>query len=126
MDINTLLSIIAIILACGLGVGLIVLYKKKIIKPETLTQAATLLDGVDIVGSGFIAQIAEYARIAVHAVEQLAKTGVIEKDNEVKKQTAMEYVQQFAKVDEVTLSPADLETADLLVEAAVAELPRNK
>lgn len=126
MDINTLLSIIAIILACGLGVGLIVLYKKKIIKPETLTQAATLLDGVDIVGSGFIAQIAEYARIAVHAVEQLAKTGVIEKDNEVKKQTAMEYVQQFAKVDEVTLSPSDLETADLLVEAAVAELPRNK
>ena len=126
MDINTLHSIIAIILACGLGVGLIVLYKKKIIKPETLTQAATLLDGVDIVGSGFIAQIAEYARIAVPAVEQLAKTGVIEKDNEVKKQTAMEYVQQFAKVDEVTLSPSDLETADLLVEAAVAELPRNK
>ena len=81
---------------------------------------------MDIVGSGFIAQIAEYARIAVHAVEQLAKTGVIEKDNDTKKQTAMEYVQQFAKVDEVTLSPADLETADLLVEAAVAELPRNK
>ena len=126
MDTNTWLAIIAIVLSCGLGVGLIYLYKKKIIKAETLTQAATLLDGVDIVGSGFIAQIAEYARIAVHAVEQLAKTGVIEKDNEVKKQTAMEYVQQFAKVDEVTLSPSDLETADLLVEAAVAELPRNK
>jgi len=126
MDTNTWLAIIAIILSCGLGVGLIYLYKKKIIKAETLTQAATLLDGVDIVGSGFIAQIAEYARIAVHAVEQLAKTGVIEKDNDTKKQTAMEYVQQFAKVDEVTLSPADLETADLLVEAAVAELPRNK
>jgi hypothetical protein len=126
MDTNTWLAIIAIVLSCGLGVGLIYLYKKKIIKAETLTQAATLLDGVDIVGSGFIAQIAEYARIAVHAVEQLAKTGVIEKDNDTKKQTAMEYVQQFAKVDEVTLSPADLETADLLVEAAVAELPRNK
>ena len=126
MDTNTWLAIIAIVLSCGLGVGLIYLYKKKIIKAETLTQAATLLDGVDIVGSGFIAQIAEYARIAVHAVEQLAKTGVIEKDNEVKKQTAMEYVQQFAKIDEVTLSPSDLETADLLVEAAVAELPRNK
>ena len=126
MDTNTWLAIIAIVLSCGLGVGLIYLYKKKIIKAETLTKAATLLDGVDIVGSGFIAQIAEYARIAVHAVEQLAKTGVIEKDNDTKKQTAMEYVQQFAKVDEVTLSPADLETADLLVEAAVAELPRNK
>ena len=126
MDTNTWLAIIAIVLSCGLGVGLIYLYKKKVIKAETLTQAATLLDGVDIVGSGFIAQIAEYARIAVHAVEQLAKTGVIEKDNDTKKQTAMEYVQQFAKVDEVTLSPADLETADLLVEAAVAELPRNK
>lgn len=126
MDTNTALSIIAIILACGLGVGLIFLYKKKIIKTDTISQAATLLDGIDVVGSGFIAQIAEYARIAVHAVEQLAKTGVIEKNNEIKKLTAMNYVQQLAKVDEVSLSPADLETADLLVEAAVNELPRNQ
>lgn len=126
MGETTWIAIAAIALAVLIGIVLIYLLKKKIIKPETLTQAAELIDGVTVFGDGFIAKLAEYARIAVHAVEQLAKTGVIDKDNGVKKETAMTYLQQFAKIDEVSLSPADLETADLLIEAAVNELPRNK
>ena len=126
MDGTTWIAIAAIALAVLIGIVLIYLLKKKFIKPETVTQAAELLDGIEVVGSGFIQQLAEYARIAVHAVEQLAKTGVIEKDNDMKKKAALEYVQTFAKIDEVSLSPADLDTADVLIEAAVNELPRNK
>ena len=126
MDGTTWTAIAAIALAALIGITLIYLLKKKIIKPETITQTADLIDGIEVVGSGFIQQLAEYARIAVHAVEQLAKQGVIEKDNAVKKRTAMEYLQTFAKVDEVSLSPGDLDTADVLIEAAVNELPRNK
>lgn len=126
MDGTTWIAIAAIALAALIGIALIYLLKKKIIKPETITQTAELLDGIEVVGSGFIQQLAEYARIAVHAVEQLAKTGVIEKDNDMKKKAAMEYVQTFAKIDDVSLSPADLDTADVLIEAAVNELPRNK
>ena len=125
MDGTTWTAIAAIALAALIGITLIYLLKKKIIKPETITQTADLIDGIEVVGSGFIQQLAEYARIAVHAVEQLAKQGVIEKDNAVKKRTAMEYLQTFAKVDEVSLSPGDLDTADVLIEAAVNELPRN-
>lgn len=126
MDGTTWIAIAAIALAVLIGIVLIYLLKKKFIKPETVTQAAELLDGIEVVGSGFIQQLAEYAKIAVHAVEQLAKQGVIEKNNEKKKKTALEYVQTFAKIDEVSLSPADLDTADVLIEAAVNELPRNK
>ena len=126
MDGTTWIAIAAIALAVLIGIMLIYLLKKKFIKPETVTQAAELLDGIEVVGSGFIQQLAEYAKIAVHAVEQLAKQGVIEKNNETKKKTALEYVQTFAKIDEVSLSPADLDTADVLIEAAVNELPRNK
>lgn len=126
MDGTTWTAIAAIALAALIGIVLIYLLKKKIIKPETITQTADLIDGIEVVGSGFIQQLAEYARIAVHAVEQLAKQGVIERDNAVKKQTAMEYLQTFAKIDEVSLSPGDLDTADVLIEAAVNELPRNK
>lgn len=126
MDSTTWIALAAIALAVCIGIVLIYLLRKKIIKPETVTQAAELLDGIEVVGSGFIQQLAEYAKIAVHAVEQLAKQGVIEKNNETKKKAAMEYVQSFAKIDEVTLSPADLDTADVLIEAAVNELPRNQ
>ena len=126
MDGTIWIAIAAIVLAALTGITLIYLLKKKIIEPETVTQAAELLDGIEVVGSGFIQQLAEYARIAVHAVEQLAKQGVIEKNNDTKKKTALEYVQTFAKIDDVSLSPADLDTADVLIEAAGNELPRKK
>ena len=126
MDGTTWIAIAAIALAVLIGIVLIYLLKKKIIKPETITQTAELLDGIEVVGSGFIQQLAEYAKIAVRAVEQLAKQGVIEQNNDTKKKTALEYVQKFAKIDDVSLSPADLDTADVLIEAAVNELPRTK
>ena len=126
MDGTTWIAIAAIALAALIGIALIYLLKKKIIKPETITQTAELLDGIEVVGSGFIQQLAEYAKIAVHAVEQLAKQGVIEKNNDTKKKAALEYVQTFAKIDDVSLSPADLDTADVLIEAAVNELPHTK
>ena len=126
MDGTTWIAVAAIALAVLIGIVLIYLLKKKIIKPETITQTAELLDGIEVVGSGFIQQLAEYAKIAVRAVEQLAKQGVIEKNNDTKKKIALEYVQKFAKIDDVSLSPADLDTADVLIEAAVNELPRTK
>ena len=126
MEGTNWIAIAAIALSVLIGIVLIYLLKKKIIKPETLTQAAELIDSVAVSGDGFIAKLAEYARIAVRAVEQLAKTGVIGSDNGVKKETAMTYLQQFAKTDEVSLSPSDLETANLLIEAAVNELPHSK
>lgn len=126
MDGTTWIAVAAIALAVLIGIVLIYLLKKKIIKPETITQTAELLDGIEVVGSGFIQQLAEYAKIAVRAVEQLAKQGIIEKNNDTKKRTALEYVQKFAKIDDVSLSPADLDTADVLIEAAVNELPRTK
>ena len=47
-------------------------------------------------------------------------------DNATKKKTAMVYVQQFAQADEIELTTGDLNTADLLIEAAVNELPHKE
>ena len=125
MDMNWI-TVVATILSLGIGAGLIYLIRKQVITLDFLTHAGYALDEVQIQGSGFIATLAEYARLAVRAVEQLAKIGAIPKDNETKKSAAIDYVQHLAKVDEVSLSPADLETADMLIEAAVNELPRNQ
>lgn len=119
-------TIAAVVLAALAAACVVYLYKNKVIKAETLEHAADLLDSITIEGTGFIALLADYARIAVRAVEQLAKTGVIERDNKKKKQAAMDYVERLAKADEVELDENMMRTVDMLIEAAVNELPRNQ
>ncbi len=126
MHINDWISIAAVALSVLIGIALIYMIRKQIIKPEALDNAVELLDSVAVSGDGFISKLAEYARIAVRTVEQLAKTGVIGGDNDTKKKTAMVYVQQFAQADEIELTTGDLNTADLLIEAAVNELPHKE
>lgn len=115
----------AIFCACVIAAALIWMVRKQIIGLETVEHASDLLDSFDVTGDGFVALLYQYARMAVHAVEQLAKTGMIDKTPESKKAAAMEYVETFAKIDAVELGKADREAADALIEAAVAELPRN-
>lgn len=115
----------AIFVACVIAAVLIWAVRKKVIALETVTHAGDLLDSIPVTGDGFVALLYQYARMAVHAVEQLAKTGVIEKTPETKKAAAVEMVEQFAAIDAVELGTADRKAADALIEAAVQELPRN-
>ena len=126
MDNNTM-TIIALAVAVLLGFALLVLYMKKVIRKDTLEQIVeTVKDMPVTMGSGLFGKIYEYSRAAVLAVEQLVKTGEIEKEDEARKAEAMKIVKKAAKVDDVPFGAAESEMASLCIEAAVQQLPRNQ
>ena len=126
MDNNTM-TIIALAVAVLLGFALLVLYMKKVIRKDTLEQIVeTVKDMPVTMGSGLFGKIYEYSRAAVLTVEQLVKTGQIAKEDQARKDKAMEIVEQAAKVDEVPFGAAESEMASLCIEAAVQQLPRNQ
>lgn len=119
-------AIAAVALATIVGIMLIVLIRKHIIPIEAVEETSELLGTLDVSGNGFAVKLYEYVKIAVSAVEQMAKTGVIENKGAAKKAAAMDYTEQIAKADEIELTPEEKAVADLMIEAAVAELPRNQ
>ena len=126
MDNNTM-TIIALAVAVLLGFALLVLYMKKVIRKDTLEQIVeTVKDMPVTMGSGLFGKIYEYSRVAVLTVEQLVDIGKIEREDQARKDKAMEIVEQAAKVDEVPFGAAESEMASLCIEAAVQQLPRNQ
>lgn len=126
---STVLSIIAVILALIIGVALIVLYKRQVIDSELIEGTASLMNDIELpelpVDSVF-GKILEYAKTAVLTVEQLVKTGVINRDDESRKMKAMSIVETAAKVDQLDFGSDEEEIASACIEAEVSQLPRNK
>lgn len=120
-------SMIALVVALIVGVCLIVLVRKGFVQGETLSGVADLFQALPVtMGSGLFGKILEYSQTAVLTVEQLVKTGQIQKDNQARKDAAMQMVEQAAKVDEVPFGAAESEIASLCIEASVQQLPRNQ
>ena len=113
-------SIIALCLALITAGVLILLFKKRIIDEKAIEGVGQVLDGIPI------SEGPEYAKIAVHAVEQLVKNGKIDRDDETRKNKAMAMVETAAKVDGLTFGEAEKETASICIEAEVQDLPRNQ
>ncbi len=125
MDNNTV-TIIALAVAVVIGFALLILVMKKVIRTQTMEQIADAIWDMPVtMGSGLFGKIYEYSRIAVLTVEQLVKSGQIQKDDEARKNAAMHMVEQAAHVDEVPFGAAESEVASLCIEAAVQQLPRN-
>jgi len=118
-------SIIALCLALITAGVLILLFKKRIIDEKAIEGVGQVLDGIPISEGPFV-MIREYAKIAVHAVEQLVKNGKIDRDDETRKNKAMAMVETAAKVDGLTFGEAEKETASICIEAEVQDLPRNQ
>lgn len=126
---STVLSMIAVVLALIIGVALIVLYKRQVIDSELIEGTASLMKEIELpelpVDSVF-GKILEYAKTAVLTVEQLVKTGVINRDDESRKMKAMSIVETAAKVDQLDFGSDEEEIASACIEAEVSQLPRNK
>lgn len=67
-----------------------------------------------------------YCRLAVQAVEQLVKSGQIDKDDEARRDIAMEMVEQYATADGVTLDDNSRETVKSLIEVQVYQMRKEK
>lgn len=122
---STTLSIIACVIAIGVGIGMFVMYKKRLIDKEMIEGVAALLRDIEIPVGSVFSMILEYAKTAVLTVEQLVKTGVINKDDESRKKAAMDIVEAAAKADGIEYTKAEEEVASACIEAEVAKLPRN-
>lgn len=124
MEASTWAAFAAVLLACISAAALIYLVRKQIISANTVEHVGDLLDSIEITGSGFTSQLFEYARMAVHAVEQLAKNGEITKGE--RKDTALSLVDTYALIDSVDLTDQDKVALDSIIEAAVSELPKSE
>ncbi len=127
-------EIVAIALSLLFAGLLIVALRRKVISQSDITNLSGLIDaaydflkGLNV-DSATVAQFAEYARSAVRAVEQLVKTGQIEKDNKVRVDAASEMVEQLAIADGIGEGVvADNEKIiRLLIEAEVNEMQKNR
>lgn len=119
------ISIIALCVALIVAGVLIFLFRKHLIDEKAIEGVGQVLDGIPITEGPF-AVIKEYAKIAVHAVEQLVSKGEIQRDDKVRKDAAMEIVETAAKVDGLTYGAEEKKIADYCVEAEVGDLPRNQ
>ena len=120
-------SIIAFCLAFLCAVILIILFKKRVIDAGDIEGTGEILEGIPLPeGNGAFNLFVNYAKIAVKAVEQLVKNGVITRDDKARKDAAMNMVEAAAKVDGVPFGAAEMEVADICIEAEVQELPRNQ
>lgn len=122
MDIKLICEITFAVI---LGIALIVLYRKNYLNEQYLAGLELYLDDFDD-GSGLIAVLAEYAKIAVRAVEQMVRAGIIPKEDETRKKTAEQLVADYAVADGVELSDEDKETAASLIEAEVYEMKQEQ
>ncbi len=123
---SDLAKILGIVGAVVVAAGLIYLYHKGNITKNTLEHLRGVVESLPAPAPGSVSEaLMRYAKMAVLAVEQLAKTGVIDDTPENKKAKSLEYVQTFAASDGITLSLKDVQSADLMVEANVAELPKS-
>ena len=126
MDKNTM-TLVALAVAAVIGFTLLILIVKKVIRKETVEGIADVIREMPVtMGSGLFGKIYEYSRAAVLAVEQLVKTGAIEKEDEARKAEAMKIVEKAAEVDDVPFGAAESEMASACIEAAVQQLPRNQ
>lgn len=114
------IAIIALVISALVAAALVYLYKRGILSEPAITAVGSLIDGIDFDNS-FLATLAYYCGLAVKAVDQLVKSGQIPKDDEARKNKALDYVQNYAAVDGYELTDEDREAIGSLIEAKVYE-----
>lgn len=123
---NDPVSIIALVVSLIVAGVLIFLASRKKITIEAIEGAEKVLEGIPVMEGSPVSKIKEYAQIAVKAVEQLVKTGVIPREDGIRKDTAMTIIENAAKVDGLPYGAAEMDAASYCVEAEVQDLPRNQ
>ncbi|MCE5342773.1 MAG: hypothetical protein LLF96_04180 [Eubacteriales bacterium] len=103
--------IIVIVLA------VLVLWKKGIITVSTVSRVSDAIEGIATLetSESLMSKLIQYANIAFHAAEQLAKTSEIAAEE--RKAKALELVNQYAVTDGIELTSAALQAADSIIEA---------
>ena len=124
---ESMITAIALVVALIVSLALLILHQRGTIKEETVHGVSEILQSLPVtMGSGLFGKIMEYSQTAVLAVEQLVQIGEVKKDNTARKEAAMEIVEMAALCDDVPFNDLERATADVCIEAAVHQLPRNQ
>lgn len=123
---NNGMSIVALIVALAAAGAVILLFKKRIIDESAIEGIGQVIEGIPAVAGTPFAMIREYARIAVRTVEQLVKNGTIPRDDEARKEAALDMIETAAKLDGIKFGDAEEEAADMCIEAEVFDLPSTE
>lgn len=115
------ISLVSLVISSAVIILLIMLYRKGIISPEAITATGELIDGIHVENS-FITTLAYYCGMAVKAVDQMVKNGTIPKEDQARKEAAVDYVTRFAAVDGYELTPDEQNAIEMLIEAKVHEM----
>ena len=114
-------TIVGVIAFIAVGVAVAFLYRKNQINAESIDMLIEYLDTIDD-GDGIVPLLAGYAKKAVTAVEQMVKIGLLVKENDARKDKAMQIVEELALADGIELSEDDKIAADYLIESEVFEM----
>ena len=115
------MTIAKIVITIVFLVAVILLYYKNKINEEGINALIDYLDTIDD-GVGIVPLLAEYAKKAVTAVEQMVKAGIIPKENEPRKNMATRIVKELAAADGIEVNEVDEIAIDSLIEAEVGEM----
>ena len=119
--VENLQKIVVVISFIAIAVSIVILYRKDQITEENIQTLVDYLDTLDD-GDGLVPLLAGYAKKAVAAVEQLVKAGIIVKENDIRKNKAMQIVKKLAAADGIELTEEDKQAADYLIESEVFEM----
>jgi hypothetical protein len=97
--------------------AVLVLWKKGIITVSTMKTVSNAIEGIATLetSESLMSKLIQYANIAFHAAEQLAKIGEIAAEE--RKAKALELVKQYAVTDGTELTTTAIQTADSIIEA---------
>lgn len=115
------MTIARIVISIGFLVAVGLLYYKNQINEDGINALIDYLDAIDD-GVGIVPLLAEYAKKAVTAVEQMVKAGIIPKENEPRKNMATRIVKELAAADGIEVNEVDEIAIDSLIEAEVGEM----
>ena len=126
---NGTLALILTILFCLILAGVLIwLYKTKRITLSTITSIGLALEQarqIFPIDTPF-ERIVRYAWKAVNAVEQLVKSGQLDKTDEARRIKAAELVELYATIDGMPLSEKEAAAVAPIIEGELPALPATK
>lgn len=115
-------TIISVITCALLIVGLVLLYKKGYLNDKAVSKLAeTVKELPKDYGNSFVNALRWYCQLAVDAVDQLVRNGTVEKDNDIRKDWALDIVEKFAILDGKELNGEQIDAADTMIESILGQ-----
>lgn len=120
-------EVIEIIVAVIAFAGLIYLFVSHKIDEKHMESIDEFLDHFDD-GEGDVSRLVYYARLAVRAVEQLVKSGIIPKENSARLEAASDMVINMIKTDGASRDYVNIDTKTIenIIESEVYSMNNEK